>query len=56
LNGSSSYGHNGKNFDENLPIINKTKHSTKGEKKVQDRRTQVLTNQKSFQEGRPLEE
>jgi hypothetical protein len=23
-------------FDENLPIINKTKHSTKEEKKVQD--------------------
>jgi hypothetical protein len=33
LNGSSSYGYNDENFDENLPIINKTKHSTKGERK-----------------------
>jgi hypothetical protein len=29
---------------ENLPIINKTEHSTKGEKMVQDGRTQVLAN------------
>jgi len=31
--------HNDEKFDENLPIINKTKHSTKGERKVQDERT-----------------
>jgi hypothetical protein len=31
-------------FDENLPIINKTKHPRKGEKKIEDRRTQVLAN------------
>jgi hypothetical protein len=30
--------------DENLPIINKTKNTTKGEKKVQDGSTQVLAN------------
>jgi hypothetical protein len=39
------------NFDENLPITNKTNHQTKGEKKVQDGRTQVLTNEESSQEG-----
>jgi hypothetical protein len=31
-----------------LLIINKTKHPTKGEKKVQDERAQVLTDEKSF--------
>jgi hypothetical protein len=30
--------------DENLLIINKTKNPTKGEKKVQDGKTQVLVN------------
>jgi hypothetical protein len=30
--------------DENVPIINKTKNPTKGEKKVQDGSTQVLAN------------
>ncbi len=39
------------NFDENLPITNKTNHQTKGEKKVQDGRTQVLTNEESSKEG-----
>jgi hypothetical protein len=38
--------------DENLPIINKTKHTTKGEKKVQDGRTQVLANEELFKRGR----
>jgi hypothetical protein len=33
--------------DENLPIVNKTKHVTKGEKKVQDGRTQVLAHEES---------
>jgi hypothetical protein len=43
-------------FDKNLPIINKTKHSTtKGEEqKEQDERTQVLANQKKFKKGRSL--
>jgi hypothetical protein len=31
-----------------LLIINKTKHPTKGEKKVQDEKAQVLTNEESF--------
>jgi len=31
-----------------LSIINKTKHPTKGEKKIQDARTQVLTNKFFF--------
>jgi hypothetical protein len=30
--------------DESLPIINKIKNPTKGEKKVQDGSTQVLAN------------
>jgi hypothetical protein len=30
--------------DENLSIINETKNPTKGEKKVQDGRTQILAN------------
>jgi hypothetical protein len=30
--------------DENLSIINKTNNPTKGEKKVQDGRTQILAN------------
>jgi hypothetical protein len=30
--------------DENLPIINKTNNPTKGEKKIQDGRTQLLAN------------
>jgi hypothetical protein len=30
--------------DENLPIINKPNNPTKGEKKIQDGNTQVLTN------------
>jgi hypothetical protein len=34
--------------DENMSIINKTKQPTKGRKKVQDERTQVLTNKESF--------
>jgi hypothetical protein len=41
--------HNDEKLDENLTIINKTKHSTKGERKVQDGRTQVLANQKFLQ-------
>jgi hypothetical protein len=43
-------------YDENLPIINKTKHPTKGRKKVQDGRTQVLTNKESSKERGPLGE
>jgi len=39
-----------------LPIINKTKHTTKGEKKLQDGRTQVLANKESSKEGEPLGE
>jgi len=35
-------------IDENLPIINKTKHSTKEEKQLQDGRTQVLANEESL--------
>jgi len=42
--------------DENLPIIKKTKHPTKGEKKVQDGRTQVLANEESSKEGGLLQE
>jgi hypothetical protein len=38
-------------IDENLSIINKTKHPTKREKKIQDAMTQVLTNKKIFQRG-----
>jgi hypothetical protein len=34
-----------------MPIIDKTKHPTKGDKKVQDGRTQVLANEKSSNEG-----
>jgi hypothetical protein len=34
-----------------LPIINKTKHPTKGEKKLQDGRTQVLANKEFSKEG-----
>jgi hypothetical protein len=30
--------------DENLPFINKTNNPTKGDKKVQDGRTQVMAN------------
>jgi hypothetical protein len=41
--------------DENLPIINKTKHLTKGEKKVQDERMQVMAEEKSSKKGRLLE-
>jgi hypothetical protein len=36
--------------DENLLIINKTKHPTKGEKMAQDGRTHVLANEKSSNE------
>jgi hypothetical protein len=32
-------------------IINKTKHPTKGDQKIQDGRTQVLANEKTFNEG-----
>jgi hypothetical protein len=39
-----------------LPIINKTKHPTKGEKKLQDGRTQVLANKESSKECEPLGE
>jgi len=42
--------------DENLPIIKKTKHPTKGKKKVQDGETQVLANEESSKEGEPLRE
>jgi len=40
--------------DENLLIINKTKHPTKGEKMAmaQDGRTHVLANEESSNEGR----
>jgi hypothetical protein len=42
-----------KECDENLPIINKTKHrTTKGKKKVQDGRTQVLANKETSKEGK----
>jgi hypothetical protein len=34
-----------------LSIINKTKHPTKGEKKVQNEKTQVLANEESSKEG-----
>ncbi len=42
--------------DENLPIIKKTKHPTKGKKKVQDGKTQVLANEESSKEGELLRE
>jgi hypothetical protein len=38
---------------ENLLTINKTKHPTKGEKNVQDGRTQVLANKETSKEGKP---
>jgi len=38
--------------DENLLIINKTKHPTKGEKMTQDGRTHVLANEEFSNEGR----
>ncbi len=38
--------------DENLPIMNKTKHATKGEKMAQDGRTHVLANEESSNEDR----
>jgi hypothetical protein len=38
--------------DENLLIINKTKHPAKGEKMEQDERTHVLANEESSNEGR----
>lgn len=41
---------------ENQPIINKTKHPTKGEKKVRDGRTQVLADKESSKESGPLGE
>jgi hypothetical protein len=34
-----------------MPIINKAKHPTKGDQKVQDGRTQVLANEKTSDEG-----
>jgi hypothetical protein len=37
-----------------MPTMNKTKHPTKGKKKVQDGRTQVLANNETSKEGRPL--
>lgn len=37
--------------DENLPIINKTKHLTRGEKKVQDEKMQVMAKEKSSKKG-----
>jgi hypothetical protein len=41
-----------KECEENLPIINKTKHlATKGKKKVQDGRNQVLANKETSKEG-----
>jgi len=39
---------------ENLPIINKTKHPSKGMKKMQDGRTRILANEKSLKESGPL--
>jgi len=42
-----------KECEENLPIINKTKHlATKGKKKVQDGRTQLLANKETSKEGK----
>jgi hypothetical protein len=37
--------------DENLPIINKIKQPTMKDKKVQDGRTQVLTNKEPSKKG-----
>jgi hypothetical protein len=42
-------------MNENLSK-KKTKHPSKGEKKVQDGRTPVLANQESSNDGRPLGE
>jgi hypothetical protein len=39
---------------ENFPIINKTKDPSKGKKKLQDGRTHILVNEKSFKESGPL--
>ncbi len=36
--------------------LKKTKHPTKGKKKVQDGKTQVLANEESSKEGEPLRE
>jgi hypothetical protein len=36
---------------ENLPNINKTKHPKKGEKKLQDGRTQVHAKRKNHKQG-----
>jgi len=38
--------------DENVLIINKTKHPTKGEKMTQDGRTHVQANEESSNVGR----
>jgi len=37
--------------DENLPNINKTKHPTKGEKKVQDGRNQLQAKKRTTNKG-----
>ncbi len=39
---------------ENLPIINKTKDPSNMKKKIQDGRTHILVNEKSFKESGPL--
>ncbi len=41
--------------DENLPIISKKRHLTKGEKKIQDERTQVMAKENSSKKGGLLE-
>jgi len=38
--------------DENLSIIDKTKHLTNGEEKVQGGKTQILTNEEPSKEGK----
>jgi hypothetical protein len=43
-------------LDENLLPIDKTKHPMKGEKKIQDGTTLVLTNKESLKENESLEE
>jgi len=44
------------NFGLNLQIIIKRKHPTKGDKKAQDERTQVLANEESSKDGGLLRE
>jgi hypothetical protein len=40
--------------DENLSIIDKTKHPTKGEEKVQGGKTQILANEETSKEEKKM--